>query len=155
MSYRSSTGPFALGTATGARNSLGLATLAFSERRPRASRSMTALQSPSGRVVAAVLVGLELVGDKLPTAPSRLKPPILMGRLLVGGLGGAVLAQRGGRHLLLGGLLGGTGAATGAFGGFRGRQAVAGRDWPDLPAAVAEDALALGLACAARALDAR
>lgn len=155
MSYRSLTGPFALGTATGSRNSLGLATLAFSERRPRASRLLRAVQSPRGRVVAAVLVGLELIGDKLPTTPSRLGPPILAGRLVVGGLGGAVLARRAGRHPVVGALLGGGGAVTGSFGGFRYRQAVADRGWPDLPAALAEDALALGLARTAKALDAR
>lgn len=155
MSYRSLTAPFALGTATGSRNSLGLATLAFSERRPQASRLMRAVQSPRGRAVAAVLVGVELVGDKLPTTPSRLGPPILAGRLLGGGLGGAVLARRAGRHPVIGALLGGGGALTGSFAGFRYRQVVADRGWPDLPAALAEDALAVGLARTVQGLDAR
>lgn len=71
MSYRSLAGPFALGAATGARTTLALATLAFSDRRPNASKFTAALQSRAGRVTAAVLVGLELVGDKLPVTPSR------------------------------------------------------------------------------------
>lgn len=155
MSYRSLTGSVELGTATGARATFGLAALAYSDRRPDASWLMWALQSRGGRVGVAVLVAAEVVGDKLPMTPSRLGPPGLGSRLAVALLGGAVLARRGGRHPLVGVLLGGSGAVAGTFGGARYRRAVAERGWPDLPAALVEDGVALGLARTARALDRR
>lgn len=55
---------------------------------------------------------------------------------------------------MIGGLFGGAGAVAGAFGGFRVREAATERGWPDLPTALAEDALALGLARTAQAFDA-
>jgi uncharacterized membrane protein len=89
----------------------------------------------------------ELVTDQLPSTPSR-KVPVQFGtRILVGGVCGAALTAGTG-SLLLGAAMGIAGAVAGTLGGhaFRARMAaVFGRD---LPAALLEDAIAVGAAAA-------
>jgi len=89
----------------------------------------------------------ELVTDQLPSTPSR-KVPIQFGtRILMGAVCGAALTAGAG-SLLLGATLGVAGAVAGTLGGhaFRARMAAAfGRD---LPAALLEDAIAIGAASA-------
>ncbi len=148
-------GPLLLGVATGCRASLGPAGVAFVPPRRRDPAVLSGLQSPWGRRVSAGLVVGELIGDKLPQTPSRLEPQGLGARLVLGGAGGAALAWRAGAHPLLGALAATAGVGAGAVGGLRMRQAVAARGWPDLPAALAEDAAALGLARTAGRLAAR
>lgn len=97
---------------------------------------------------AIPLTGLalvELVGDKLPSAPSRLKKGALIARIVSGGLSGAAFGAAG--SVLIAGLVAG---ALGAFAGtylcHRGRAACAGLFGKDLPAALLEDALAIMVA---------
>jgi len=87
----------------------------------------------------------ELVADKLPTIPKRTAPAPLIGRIIAGSLCGASLCVAGGHSLVLGALLGGTGGVVGAFLGYSFRRRLALRI-KDLPAAICEDVVSIGLA---------
>ena len=93
------------------------------------------------RVGLACAAGGELVGDKLPSVPSRTAPGPLALRIAAGGFCGHVLAGRPGLAA------GAAGAAAGSFAGRRARGLLTERTGrPDAVFAVAEDALAYGLA---------
>jgi uncharacterized membrane protein len=88
----------------------------------------------------------ELVNDKLPKTGSRKAPPAFIARILVGALCGAAIGATAG--LLAGGLVAGAlGAVAGTLLGyeFRARltRAAGGKD---LPIALLEDVVAIGLA---------
>src|SRR5271169_433819 len=53
-------------------------------------------------VIFVLLALVELVTDQLPSTPSRLKPPGLIARVLLGGLSGSAVAVAGGQSLGLG-----------------------------------------------------
>lgn len=92
--------------------------------------------------ILSALALLELVGDKLPTTPSRKVPMQFGARILSGTLAGAALGVAAG-SLALGAAAGLLGAIVGTLSGaaLRARLALAlGRD---LPAALLEDALAV------------
>ena len=103
------------------------------------------LGSPWAAGILVLLAGFELVADKLPSTGSRKSPAQFGARLLSGGFSGAALGAVG--HMLLPGLAAGVvGAVIGTLGGaaLRGRLAtVFDRDFP---AALLEDALAVGSA---------
>jgi uncharacterized membrane protein len=142
----------ALGAATGARSSAGIAALAFTSRPADAGRIASVLGSRRGRLVAAVMGAGELVADKLPVTPSRTGLPGLAPRVALGAVAAAGLAGREGARPALPALVGlGTAIAT-AFLGERLRGVAAGRFGSDLPGAVTEDACAalLGLSGARR-----
>lgn len=93
-------------------------------------------------IVSVLAVG-ELINDKLPRTPSRKVPVAFGARIVSGGLAGAAVGLSIGA-LAPGVVLGAVGALIGTLGGAwaRGRLAVAfGRD---LPAALAEDLVAVG-----------
>jgi uncharacterized membrane protein len=97
-------------------------------------------------VVFTVLAVGELIGDKLPKTPNRTSPFPLMARIVFGGLVGAIAATGLHGSILEGVLLGVISAIAGAFLGFHLRQhLVKDRSFPDLPVALVEDALAVGL----------
>ncbi len=105
------------------------------------------LAPPFPRLLLRLAAAGEVVVDKLPATPSRLAPGPLAGRLISGSICGVVLARRGGKSPLLGAFLGAAGALFGAFGGYHARHALTTRvGLPDLPVALAEDALAVGVA---------
>ena len=85
----------------------------------------------------------ELVTDQLSTTPSRTVPVQFGTRILVGALCGASIGASGGA-LVLGLIAGIAGAVIGTLGGraFRGRLAAAFGN--DRPAALVEDAIAIG-----------
>jgi uncharacterized membrane protein len=88
----------------------------------------------------------EMVADKLPFVPSRIKPLPLAGRGLLGGVAGAAVFKNAGRSIPLGLAIGASGAVAGSFGGYYARSFLSKRTGlPDLVWAVAEDALAIGL----------
>jgi uncharacterized membrane protein len=96
-------------------------------------------------VVTTVLALVELVGDKLPSTPSRTAGPGLLSRIALGGLSGAVVAVAGGQSLAIGGVLGAVGGIIGAFGGYQARtRLVRALEVPDIVVALCEDALAIG-----------
>jgi uncharacterized membrane protein len=93
-----------------------------------------------------ILTGLalfELVMDQLPTTSSRTVPAQFGGRLFTGALSGAAVGAAVG-HLLAGGLAGIAGAVIGTLGGQRARARLAGACHNDHPAALIEDAVAIG-----------
>ena len=86
----------------------------------------------------------ELILDKLPFTPSRLKPAGLGGRIALGALAGAALLSANSPSFILGGVLGGVGGVVGAFLGYHARAgAVAKFHLPDLVVALTEDAVAI------------
>jgi uncharacterized membrane protein len=96
-------------------------------------------------LIYAVLAIGELIGDKLPSAPSRLKPPGLIARFVLGGLSGAGVAIAGGQSMVAGAILGAAGGVAGAFAGNRIRAGlVKAFKVPDFVIALLEDAVAIG-----------
>ena len=76
------------------------------------------LQNPLVAKGFQILAGGELIGDKLPQAPNRIAPPVLLGRLLSGALVGAALYKANHGKALNGALLGSAAAALATFGSF-------------------------------------
>ncbi|MEV7973431.1 hypothetical protein [Cellulomonas sp. NPDC089187] len=126
-----------LGVAAGCRASLGVAAPVLTSDVPRLVR-LTARAGVAG----------ELIGDKLPSTPSRLLPPSPQGRIVSGATGAVALARRARRPVWSAAGLGALGAAAGTWGGAAWRS-WAGRRGPDWRGALVEDAVAVGLAAVA------
>lgn len=95
-------------------------------------------------IVFILLALLELVVDKLPSTPSRLKPRGLVGRIFSGALCGACVAAAGAQSVVLGAVLGVAGAMAGAFAGNKIRGSLdKALKVPDFVIAVLEDAIAI------------
>jgi uncharacterized membrane protein len=103
------------------------------------------LRHPAARLIAATADGAELVVDKLPGTPSRLDPPGLTGRLISASPAAAVLACSEHRGPIPSMLTASVAALAAAKICHDARAALA-RRLPDPVVAVAEDALAIGLA---------
>jgi uncharacterized membrane protein len=145
---------FVLGVASGGRSTAGLAAVAATTLTGSGSgaQPLTALSTVAGKRITALMLLGELVADKLPSTPRRLAPPALLGRVVTGGLAAWALAQR--HHAqpeqaVIAGAAGAAGAVLGSIVGLRWRAAAARRGLVDLPAALVEDAIVLGLAAAA------
>jgi uncharacterized membrane protein len=93
-------------------------------------------------VVTLIAAG-ELLNDKLPKTPSRKAPVQFGGRIVSGGLAGAAVGLSTGA-LIPGVVLGVLGAVIGTLGGAWARGRLAGAFGRDLPAALIEDAVAVG-----------
>jgi uncharacterized membrane protein len=93
--------------------------------------------------IFTVLALGELVTDQLPTTPSRTVPIQFGTRLVTGGLSGAVIGASGGA-LIMGLVAGIVGAIIGTLGGRRFRAGLAAALGSDRPAALIEDAVAIG-----------
>jgi len=139
------------GAASGSRSQLAIAALSLTA--PTATRS----RGPAGRIdallrsriargIVVTAAAAELIGDKLPQAPSRLSPPALGTRLVLGGLAGALIAARGGTDQRASAITAAVAAAVSSVVGSRARAALTRRLGSDLPGAFAEDAVALSLA---------
>jgi uncharacterized membrane protein len=95
--------------------------------------------------VLTVLAAGELVTDQLPSTPSRKVPVQFAARIVSGALCGAAIGI--GRGAGLAGLaLGIAGAVIGTLGGAAARARLAAAFGRDMPAALIEDAVAIGLA---------
>jgi uncharacterized membrane protein len=130
-----------LGAATGMRSTVALAALIM-----RSSDGLPAvLRHPAARRIAATADGAELLVDKLPGTPSRLDPPGLTGRLISASLAAAVLARSEHRGPIPS-MLTASAAALAAAKICHDARAALARRVPDPVVAVAEDALAIGLA---------
>ena len=93
--------------------------------------------------IFTALAAVELVTDQLRSTPSR-KVPVQFGtRLIMGALSGAALGSPSG-SLLLGSIAGLVGAVAGTFAGAATRARLAAAFGRDLPAALIEDAAAVG-----------
>ena len=93
-------------------------------------------------VFSALAIG-ELITDQLPSTPSRKVPMQFGTRIFVGALCGAALGASG--DALIGGLIAGVlGAIAGTLGGAEFRSRLAKAFGKDFPAALLEDAIAIG-----------
>ena len=132
----------ALGAASGSRSTAGVAAVALASRRGDPGRLASGLGSTAGTVTSGVLALGELVGDKLPTTPSRLAAPALGGRVLLGGTAAAAEARRDGHDPVVPALVGAAGAVGAAVLFARLRGVAADRFGSDMPGAFVEDGLA-------------
>jgi len=134
---RSMTAPAAISWAAANRRiSIGSSPLAF------------LASSRVSRTAAKLALG-EIVADKTPAVPSRLKPASLSWRLLSGGICGAAISLSDHEDPRAGAALGAAGALVGSLLGYAVRTQVRKQfDLPDLPVALLEDALAVGTALA-------
>lgn len=131
----------ALGAATGLRSTVALAALVVR----RNEGLPAALGHPAAQAAAATLCAGELVADKLPTTPSRLSPRGLASRLISASLAAAVLARGEARSPVPAVMIASAAALAAARIGHDTRRGL-DRRFPDLVVALAEDALAIGLA---------
>jgi uncharacterized membrane protein len=143
--------PFLMGCVCGLRSMTGPAVVCWAARLGwlQLDRSPLAfLHNPVSLVVFTLLALGEMVADKLPFIPSRTMIGPLGVRFAFGGLCGAALLLSGGSGVSpwLGALVGGVGGVAGAFAGYHLRRALTVRaGLPDLPVALLEDLVAIGL----------
>ena len=97
-----------------------------------------------GYVLAVCAIG-EYVADAMPWIPSRTAPPGVIVRSVSGAVAGWLLTTASGGPAVAGAVAGIVGALIGTFGGHALRIAAIARIG-ELPAAVAEDAVAIALA---------
>jgi uncharacterized membrane protein len=136
------------GLAAGLRSLTPPAIIAWAARSwPAVQASPVAfMAAPATAYVFTILAVLELIGDKLPFTPSRLKAGPLGGRILSGGLSGAVVCAAARQSLATGAVIGGLAGLAGAFAGYRARRYLTlDRHLPAFPVAIAEDLCAIGL----------
>jgi uncharacterized membrane protein len=130
-----------LGAVSGMRSMLGLALLAG-----LGGPNLGWLSNLWARIILALAAAAEIVNDKLPKTPSRLAPAPFIGRLVLGGVCGALLMWRGQSTLWIGGGLGAVSAAGGAVLGYRVRSYLGRKSgWPDPWFGALEDAVAIAL----------
>jgi uncharacterized membrane protein len=143
-----------IGIATGGRTSAGLAALAWTAPAGDLSRSsasaapkpLALFQKKFSKPVQTVALVGELVGDKLPSTPSRLERAPLISRISTGSTAATALAQRHDEAVWPAAGLGAVGAAAGSWLGSRWRRRAARRGQRDLGPALLEDAVTLLLA---------
>jgi uncharacterized membrane protein len=135
-----------IGAVAGLRTLTAPAVLAWAAKR----RWIRVGNSPFARIISAKaskritdLAVSELIADKLPFTPSRLKAGPLASRIVSGAVCGATIYGAVERPVAEGAVLGGVGAIAGAFAGYHMRKKLS-RDMPNLGIAVLEDALAIG-----------
>lgn len=139
-----------LGFVAGLRSQYPLLVLALAARHGDfahdAERSLINFRSRAALPVFGALALGELVGDKLPMTPSRLKPAQLTVRLIMGGLAGAAITREADESVLVGSVIGAVAAGVGSLAGNRFRALFArATHLPDIAGALIEDAGALGL----------
>jgi uncharacterized membrane protein len=139
-----------LGVVTGMRSQLPTALLAWRRSRGQLRHDIAGpgglLQRRAAVPLTALAAAAELVGDKLPTTPSRLEDGPFLGRVTLGAAAGSGVAAAFGHSRLVGAVLGGAGAAAGSIAGYRLRIAAVRRtNVPDTAWGLLEDALAITL----------
>lgn len=103
------------------------------------------IQSEKVANALTLLALTEMVGDKMPGAPNRIKAPVLTARCLSGALAGASVYKAQGGNAYLGALLGGSAAILSSFGAFYLRKAtVKSTHLVDPIIGSIEDALVIG-----------
>ena len=139
---------FLIGVVAGLRSLTAPALVAWAAHRNWLNLHNTLLSfmaSTAAVVIFTLLAVAELVADKLPFAPGRLKPPGLIARIVFGGLSGASVAVSGAQPIVLGTVLGVVGGIAGAFAGYQVRtRLVKALKVPHLVIALLEDVVAIG-----------
>ncbi len=115
------------------------------------ARTWSGIAAISRRTPTKLFAAGEFIYDKVPTVPSRLAPPLLVGRIAAGALVGATVGGRAGRNRAGSAILGGLVAFASAHATYRMRRAL-GRRLPPMAAALVEDAVVVGAAVAGAAL---
>ena len=145
---------FLLGTASGLRALIGLTVVSWAARLGYIHLDHTWLAflgfAFTPYILSLMAIG-ELVNDKLPKTPSRLIPPQFITRVVTGAFCGVALGLAT-DHLLIGLVAGAVGSVVGTLGGAKARDFGAKLFGRDLPAALIEDVVALGLAVSAIAV---
>jgi uncharacterized membrane protein len=96
-------------------------------------------------IILTILAFGEIVMDKLPSTPSRLKPPGMIGRVIFGFICGMVSGQAWGANWETCAAVGVVGAILGALLGYEVRKGwVHTFHWHDLPVALIEDLVCIG-----------
>lgn len=133
----------AVGAISGLRSMTGPAIITVAARSNRLGVERTPLSwlgSPKASTIATVLAGGEMIADKFPFIPDRIKPGPLAGRAIAGALCGyAVFSSRGKRDALIGALVGGSAALAASWAGYQYRRRT---PLPAIAAGVIEDAVA-------------
>jgi len=107
------------------------------------------LAAPWTPWILTLLAVLELVNDKRPSTPSRTVPAAFGARIFSGGLAGGLIA---GANPIAGAAVGVAGAVVGTLAGRAFRAKLAAAFGRDLPAALVEDVIGIGLAAVAVAM---
>ena len=140
---------FAIGAAAGLRSMAPLAIVAWTAPSwPGVHETPLAfMAAPVTAWILTAFAATELVADKLPFIPSRLDPGPLVARAMSGGLCAAVCCAAAHQSLVVGAVAGALGGLAGAFAGHRARRnLVRSAKLPDFAVALAEDAVAIGVA---------
>jgi uncharacterized membrane protein len=140
---------FAIGAAAGLRSMAPLAIVAWAAQSWPGVREtpLAFMASPITAWILTAFAAAELVADKLPFIPSRLDPGPLGTRAVSGGLCAAVCCAAAHQSLVVGAVAGALGGLAGAFAGHRARRTLTHTaKLPDVPVALAEDAVAIGVA---------
>ena len=95
--------------------------------------------------ILTFMAGGELITDQLPSTPSRTVPVQFGTRIVIGAVCGAAIAARS-VSMVLGAVVGVAGAVMGTLGGHALRVRLAAAFGSDRPAALLEDAIAIGSA---------
>ena len=109
------------------------------------ARTFAGVAAVSPRTPTRLLAGWELIFDKVPSVPSRLDPPSLIGRVAAGALIGAVVGGRTGANRGASAVVGGLIAFASAHASYRVRRELAQR-LPAAAAALIEDTIVLSAA---------
>ena len=139
------------GVATGGRTFTGLAALTLATPSPSSKQPDAVLAKPWVKALVVAIAAQELVADKLPNTPSRLKAAPITVRGLTGAGTGIIIARREGAGPtdrtteIVCSLIGAAAALTGSWLGARWRKWAAPRLGGDLVAALIEDASVIAI----------
>ena len=142
-----------LGFVSGMRTTFGLAIMShyLNKKSSQTLKHSKAkfIRTPVAAAVTKVLAAGEIYGDKLPTTPSRIAFPGVLGRVAAGMICGAVLAIDARESVLKGAILGGISATAGSYACYYIRQYIDSLPGVEDPyVGAAEDVLAIGLGVA-------
>ena len=138
---------FLIGTASGLRALIGLAAVSWAAHfgiLPLEHTWLAFLGYAFTQYILTLMAIGELVNDKLSKTPSRLVPAQFITRIVTSALSGLAIGLSG-NGLIIGLVAGILGAVAGTFGGAKARSVLAKKFGRDLPAALLEDAVALGI----------
>jgi uncharacterized membrane protein len=139
---------FLTGTVSGLRTLTGLAAVSWAAHfgiLPLSHTWLAFLGYAFTPYILTLLAIGELVNDKLPKTPSRLIPPQFIARIVTGALCGLAIGLSV-NGMIIGLVAGIIGAVAGTLGGAKARGLLAKAFGRDLPAALLEDAVAVGIA---------
>ncbi|MGA2097120.1 MAG: DUF4126 family protein [Candidatus Acidiferrum sp.] len=139
---------FAIGIVSGMRSLTAPAVSAWAAKYSwlnLAGSRLAFMGSTAAVAIFSVLAVVELIADKLPSAPSRTQPVGLIARFGCGALSGACVGVSAGNSIAPGAILGAVGGLAGAFAGYQWRTGlVRALKVPDFPIALLEDLIAIG-----------